>query len=385
MCANLAIAAIRDMFLEAENVNSEIHRKYPWNFYVKAVMDLGRLRVFESAIDESHGVPQLNIEGLSDGSRNPFVSTERMKKFFEITDKSKNLLLAPEGIIFSAREVVANHLIVDKIIPDFNDTSKYSFITEYKSQVLSQNPPDVLLFRNHHSMVSIVQHIQNLLRINVDESVLNQWTATLRELRSFTPTAELGHLWTYILRLCFMLSKDGRNLTSTASFISLTPLFIPARSSTSELWSLMIEFIVHENPRIQANAIEIWSELSDDFTGLEKHLRSFKNNRSLANAILTLCRRGLHPRYLGLLRQMLSNKDPGMRAAGCYAFGQIIKAYQKKEPIVLRTNVDITKLALKIFDLENDRDEMVRRQARRAFELMDDELIEVFTQNRHTG
>ncbi len=357
-----AVACVRDIFFLSAEIDHQIQRKFDFSFRVKASLDQGRLRVFKSSFGSFDPLGEnrrLKIEGAGGESRNPFLTTVRMLKFIE--DKTVNSCVLSQKIFLASKKLLGKTLPVLHRIPGIEDNESYHWVTSFTR--FEEVNEEFLLsyFRSDDSLVRQFETISSDL-MTEDEM--------LKKLKIFR-LPQLGRISTdlqksYVKCLAALASQNQQKTRALATVISLAPNIMKGDVLEGSLTDLLSRCLIHSDDRVQANAIEAWGALDLHLSQIKQNLKAFRHNRSMANSLVVSLKMTLDKTSLKLLSKMLQNKDQFMRAAGCYALGEIIIHYQKADAVVLETNPILGQQMKVIKTLIHDSDPMVQRQAQKA-------------------
>lgn len=353
--SSLALASVRDIFRLSESIDHETDKKFNFKFRVKASVDQGPLRVFKSSFGQGGQDARLKIEGAGGDGRNPFLTTVRMLKFVE--DKSVNSCILSHQVFQQVQDLVQSSILLDRFVPDIQDEQHYHLVANFIpwSQHGRLSPyflSDEILKAHLDSCANPkVALSEKLDRINIVRGVsLGEASLPLQE-------ALMSSL-SYALN-----SKHPDDKKIVSSLVALTPQLISVSDLMDQARELLQACLKYADERVQANALEAWGKLDFRMDQIKKSLKVFRHNRSLANAIIATLKSEMDKPTLLLLSKMLQHKDEFMRAAGCFAVGEVVSHYQKTNAILLRSNPILQQQIKRVLELSADQNEMVRRQS----------------------
>lgn len=136
-----------------------------------------------------------------------------------------------------------------------------------------------------------------------------------------------------------------------------------------ELWSdswnqLLKNYLLSNNPRVVANASDVYYFYHDKIDAIKSILTSWReNNRISALYILAKLKRELTKKDAETVIHWLKSNNPLFQASALYLIEEIIKFYAEKDKVMYQTNDSILDLKVAGLQLLNSPNEMVKSRA----------------------
>lgn len=321
----VAIACIRDLFSEAQEIEASLASDANHYFKLKGSFSHGTMRF--TALDEGHA-----LSGL------PLIESVRL---LSLIDEKNHQVMAFFGEDSTWAEDLLS--IQSRSINRLKGFKEDSIIcsalnfTSLDSVFASRQWHQLTYFRSDTHVLSILQLLKDRAQSHHTEG-LNEILSALQQHKCSAFTPEILHACEDALS-CFMHSEYENKLEtkSLASLISLIGRLIPTCNENDVLYSLITKLLNHSNSRVQANTIVVLGQFNVSLQTLTRKMFS-SNNRVAADSIIAIAKKELNADIVKALNLLLHQNEPRHQASGQYALKQILKYYKEKDPVYLKTN-----------------------------------------------
>ena len=358
--AQLAAAAVRDIFELANEVNERTLSQMNYPFRVKSSLACGTLRFG----------PLVNGFALAG---NPLIETVRILS--HIHEKSENSLLFGENVRERLGSLVASRELKVVMLKGLSDARR---LHQYVSHIplshhLRQGSIEALenttYYRGDHEIAAMLEYVQTHLG-ELEQSYTLKICKLFRNYRVTKSSIEVRQSYLNLLdRLIekVELEPKGKNEFVLASVISSGLHLFTAGELNSRIRRRLLRCMEIEDHRVRANALDIFAELEPQSGELifEKMI-DHGDNRVAANLLVRDANANWDKKTARRLSAMLKAKSAFAKSSGLYALGEIAARFKALDEVAFEADFAIQALLTEMLNLAFHANRMVRRQALRA-------------------
>ncbi|MBN8538435.1 MAG: adenylate/guanylate cyclase domain-containing protein [Deltaproteobacteria bacterium] len=358
-----ALFAVKSIFEWAKKLDKKVNDQFGHRFLLKSSISNGNLKFVKLNTGFAFaGVPLIESVRLlgcvSDKSENSLVVLEasyhHWDNFFQGVNRKMVQLKGFEETVpvVEIKEFVSLDAYFVNVLRE-EDREIFRYKMNYLDYFRSQN--DIL-----ESLVLIDKYFQ----AEKMEPIF-YLLQSLKKISVSVPDALICQRLYQILSDHFEViqRKQTENLF-LSGILNLIPHFIN-KEMWSDSWSSLLQnYLLSSNPRIVANASEVYFIFHEQISEVKNILINWKdNNRISANLVLAQLKKELAKKETETVIQWIKSGTPLFQASALYLIEELISHYYKKDEVVYTTNDFLAKLKQEGLKLLGHQNEMVRLRA----------------------
>lgn len=362
--AAMALAALREINLKAEEYNDRAIQERGYAFTIKSSLAHGSLH-FGKFLEG------FNISGP------PLIETVRVLSC--IQERDGNKIAFEERHCARFREMARLEKYAEVQLKGFNgsvqlwsceehrDLGEF-FVWDHEARLRT-----LKYYREDRDVCRILAWLKESRGKTKDDNLMTM-IEILRETRMSRSGGEPLRQLLRVLESC-LLELTGADQGETpsvetrrflASALRLIENFSPIGPIDPAAEHMLLESLRVEDARVVANGIETLTHLKREKSEVVKELIFHKDNRVAANALVHLGMKGLSPLVLRGLRRLIESKNAFATASGFYALGEIALHHRLRDPVYFKTQTELQAMIDSLARYQLHGHPSVRLQAERA-------------------
>jgi class 3 adenylate cyclase len=353
--AAMALSAVRDINLLAEQFNLKTEQQHSFSFKIKSSLSHGDLRFG----------PQVNGYSLAG---TPLIETVRMLS--HIHEKSSNTVLFDDSVFERVRDLASSEefgLVTLKGISEPRRLHRYLEHQPLRRQLTT----DLSLTTFYRSDENICEILDWLCK-NYELMDQKKVVSLLGGFQSYkVPEVSLKIQSSYVRFMDLLLEmREGyKTEFALSALVSAARNLFPPNAFSGPVRERMLRCLNAKTRRVLANTVDVFIELDpgageDIFDRLIDH----DDNRITGNALVKQAKRELNKKTLRRLKTLLKSPSPFYRASAIYALTEIASHLKQLDEVAYRTNSELQRLLDQAAREARHENPMIQRQALRLAE-----------------
>lgn len=358
-----ALFSVKAIFQWAEELDLKVQEQYGHRFLLKASISNGHLKFVQLNTGFAFaGVPLIEsvrlLGSVSDKTENTLIVTENDYKDFQNFFPVSNQKLA--------------HLkgFEDRIA--VYEIKEFSEFDEYFIKTLSSENEEMLRFKMQYlDYFKSQEDIDQALVLINKYFQANQLKPVFYLIQALKKVSLSIPDHFIAQRLYQILTDHFQTIQAKSLEYSFLPgLVLLAKSLVhKDLWSepwnqLLQNFLLSNNPRVVANASDVYYFFHDKIDGIKNILTNWEdNNRISALYILAKMKREIQKKDADIVVSWLKSENPLFQASALYLIEELLQFYSKKDAVIYKTNETIKKLKEEGLKLTSSYNQMVQSRA----------------------
>lgn len=358
-----ALFSVKAIFQWAEELDRQVQEQYGHRFLLKASISNGNLKFVKLNTGYAFaGVPLIEsvrlLGSVSDKTENTLIVTENdykdFQNFFPISNQKLAHLKGFEDrvTVFEIKEFSALDEYFVKTLNSENEELlrfKMQYLDYFKGQ---EDIHEALVLINKYFQANQLKPVFYLIQ-------------TLKKVTLSVPDKFIAQ------RLYQILSDHFQTIQSRSLEYSFLPGLVLLTKSLvhKDLWSepwnqLLQSFLLSNNPRVVANASDVYYFFHDKIDEIKNILTNWEdNNRISALFILAKMKREITKKESEVVVSWLKSENPLFQASALYLVEELLKFYFSKDEVIYKTNEALQKLRGEGLKLKSSYNQMVQSRA----------------------
>lgn len=358
-----ALFSVKAIFQWAKELDQKVQEQYGHRFLLKASISNGMLKFVKLNTGYAFaGVPLIEsvrlLGSVSDKTENTLIVTENdykdFQNFFPVSNQKLAQLKGFEDriTVFEIKEFTEFDEYFIKTLNSENEEMlrfKMSYLDYFKSQN-DIHQALVLINKYFHAnqLKPVFYLIQSLKKVSLaipDKFIAQRLYQILTD---HFQTIQLKSLEFSFLPGLVLLTKS-----------------IVHKDLWSEPWNQLLQnFLLSNNPRVVANASDVYYFFHDKIDEIKNILTNWEdNNRISALFILAKMKREITRKESEVVISWLKSENPLFQASALYLVEELLKFYFAKDEVIYKTNEMLQKLKAESFKLADNYNQMVQSRA----------------------
>lgn len=375
-----ALFSVKAIFQWAQELDLKVQEQYGHRFLLKASISNGMLKFVKLNTGYAFaGVPLIEsvrlLGSVSDKTENTLIVTENdykdFQNFFPVSNQKLAHLKGFEDriTVFEIKEFTHFDEYFIKTLNSENEEIlrfKMQYLDYFKSQ---EDIHQALVLINKYFQANQLKPVFYLIQ-------------SLKKVSLSIPDKFIAQ------RLYQILTDHFQPIQSKSLEFSFLPGLVLLTKSLvhKELWAepwnqLLQNFLLSNNPRVVANASDVYYYFHDKIEGIKNILTNWEdNNRISALYILAKMKREIQKKDSEVVLSWLKSENPLFQASALFLAEELLRYYAQKDPVLYKTNEILLKLKVEGLKQTNSYNQMVQSRAellKQTVESIESNLVQV--------
>lgn len=354
----VAIAALRDINKLALKISDQTESDQGYSLRIKSSLSHGTLRFG----------PLVDAYALAGP---PLIESVRLLS--HVHEKSENTVLFDESLTDATTELCRSkrqQVVMLKGLPGARTLVTLEAFTPLSFHLRQQDEAGLAMSRYYRDDDDICQ-ILNFVRTNqgvIEAKTLNKVLSNFRAYTVAKSSKAVRREYVDCLsKLMYAAEMNEADTHLLASLISSANNILTPTEWTAEVRELLLESLNHDNKRVVANTLDVFSVFEPDAAEtIFANLAQSGDNRIVANLLVKNAKKSWDRKAARKLKALLHGQSPFLKASGLYALGEIAKFLKATDEVAFSADSEIQSLLDQAKELESHANAMVVRQAKLA-------------------